>query len=66
MFSPDFTLLLLFSCSFASFGICEDTSWVRDLIFFVGAHNSIYFVNMKFPPLHTKFTDPKGRMTHEK
>ena len=53
MISPDFTLLLLFSCSYASFGICEAIFRVRDLSFSVGAHNSIYFVNIQFSPSPT-------------
>ena len=42
------------SCSYAYFGICEAIFRGRELIFFVGAHISIYFVNIKFffPHLH--------------
>ena len=50
------------SCSYASFGICEAIFRGRELIFFVGAHISIYFVNIKnFSPTSTLTTPQKPK-----
>ena len=41
---------------------CEAIFRIRDMIFFVGAHNSIYFVNIKlFSPTSTLTTPQKGK-----
>ena len=50
------------SCSYVSFVICEAIFRGRELIFFVGAHISIYFVNIIFfPPTSTLTTPQKGK-----
>ena len=54
MISPDFKLCSYFH-AVMSFRICEAIFWGRDLFFFMGAHNSVYFVNKDIIDINPEF-----------